>query len=132
MPYADIEERRECQRESKRRWREANPNKVSERVQKWRKANPDKVRRISRRNDLKKKFGITIEQFDNMLVAQGGCCALCGTLEPGGNKSFRVDHDHDTGIIRGLLCHHCNVGLGHFKDNPSLLQQAINYLGRAQ
>jgi hypothetical protein len=69
------------------------------------------------------------QQYDEMLEAQGGCCALCGSDFPGGRGRFVVDHCHDTGRIRGLLCNLCNVGLGALRDSPQLLQKAIHYLG---
>src|SRR5262249_50729082 len=76
---------------------------------------------------LKKNFGITLEQFESMLEAQGGGCAICGGL-PGGRGNFHVDHNHVTGEIRGLLCHYCNVTLGNMKDSPELLEKAAAYL----
>ena len=85
----------------------------------WEESNPDKVRRAK----LKRKYGITPEQWDEMYKRQGGCCAICGTAE-----GTHVDHDHETGEVRALLCHSCNVGIGHFRDNPELLQAAIEYL----
>lgn len=77
------------------------------------------------------RYGIGGEEYAQLLENQGGVCAICGSPCPTG-KDLSVDHDHGTGAIRGLLCHHCNIGLGHFKDNPALLNAAIAYLGRHQ
>ena len=78
---------------------------------------------------LKSNYGITLEDYDRMLEDQGGCCKVCGTSEPGSGKGrFAVDHNHNTGKIRGLLCSHCNTGLGKFKDSPDLLEAAKEYL----
>jgi hypothetical protein len=64
-----------------------------------------------------------------MLLEQHSVCRICGTDNPGGRgKVFSVDHDHQTGKVRGLLCHHCNVGLGNFKDSIDILKKAISYL----
>ena len=61
-------------------------------------------------------------------------CGICGVLEEDAQqqRSFHVDHDHQTGLVRGILCQHCNIGLGHFKDNPELLQNAILYLQQSK
>ena len=87
---------------------------------------PEKQRRIM----LKSKFGITLEQWDEIYERQGGVCWMCGHDGKGIHKWNRlmVDHCHSTGEVRGLLCHHCNAGLGHFKDDPLLLQRAMDYL----
>ena len=67
--------------------------------------------------------------YDTMLAAQNGLCAICQRPPTSGRgKKLHVDHDHGTGCIRGLLCHDCNTGLGKFLDSPSLLQDAISYL----
>lgn len=64
-----------------------------------------------------------------MLEQFGNTCGICGATESsGGKKQLHVDHDHTTGKIRGLLCNHCNLGIGHFKDDTELLQAAIKYL----
>jgi hypothetical protein len=74
-------------------------------------------------------YGITLEQYDQMLTEQQGGCAICGTTEPAGrNGRFHVDHCHEGGHVRGLLCHFCNIGLGHFKDDVKTLAKAIEYL----
>lgn len=76
-----------------------------------------------------RQYGITLEQYDLMVDEQNGCCKICGTDEPGGNrKRFSIDHNHQTGEVRGLLCGSCNAALGLLKDNPEILQSAFNYL----
>jgi hypothetical protein len=92
------------------------------------KRDKESVKLINRRARLKRSFGMTVQQYDEMLDAQGGCCALCGSDFPGGRGRFVVDHCHDTGRVRGLLCNLCNVGLGALRDSPQLLQKAIHYL----
>ncbi len=93
----------------------------------WRKNNKKKDKDLKRRYHLKKYFGITLEEYDQMMADQDGTCAICN--EPCFSKpSLAVDHCHDTNRIRGLLCHQCNVGLGAFKDSTHLLKEAIKYL----
>jgi len=78
--------------------------------------------------DLRRKYGFGIERFNEMFAAQNGCCAICGRHQTEFVKGLAVDHDHDTGAIRQLLCPNCNVGLGSFRDNIGLLAKAIKYL----
>ena len=80
-----------------------------------------------RKRYLKRKYGITVEQYDLILKKQGACCAICGGINPNGQR-LAIDHDHKTGHVRGLLCSKCNRGLGKFEDSIQLLQAAINYL----
>lgn len=76
------------------------------------------------RNFLRKKrYGITKEEMNSMIDAQGGVCAICGQQNPN-----HIDHDHKSKIVRGVLCFSCNRGLGKFEDDTSLLRQAIRYL----
>jgi hypothetical protein len=70
-------------------------------------------------------YGRTLEEFEAVVLSQNNCCAICGQFM----KEPHWDHDHETGICRGALCHKCNVGLGHFNDNFDLLLKAANYLG---
>jgi hypothetical protein len=81
------------------------------------------------RNDLKWYYGITIEEYENLLISQNHKCAICGADKPGGRGRWHIDHNHETQQVRGILCHKCNVGLGHFNDNTNLLHKALNYLG---
>jgi hypothetical protein len=80
--------------------------------------------------NLRRIYGVTTQDYQRMLAEQSGCCAICGTDEPGGKGSFHVDHCHDSSRVRGLLCHRCNIGLGQFKDDPVRLPAAIDYLSR--
>ncbi len=81
-----------------------------------------------RRQKLRLNFGITPEEYDQMVVAQAGGCAICGDPVSLGLDVLEVDHDHTTGRIRGLLCGRCNKGIGLFRDDPSLLRRAVAYL----
>ena len=69
----------------------------------------------SRKHELMRNFGITPEQYGTQLARQGNKCAICQTDKCPTGRNFAVDHDHATGIIRGLLCSPCNNNLGHFE-----------------
>jgi hypothetical protein len=73
-------------------------------------------------------YGITVDEFDAMLAAQRGRCAICSSPEPRSNCWWHIDHDHDTGHVRGLLCGPCNQGIGSLGDDPDRLRLAIAYL----
>lgn len=98
----------------------------------WAAANPERARYHSRKKLFKSKYGITVEEHEAMFAAQGFSCASCGSPEPNSKKGWSTDHCHKTGVIRGILCHHCNVGIGHAKDNIGVLNMWIAYLERAQ
>ena len=74
-------------------------------------------------------YGITVEDYAELMRAQGGGCAICFTIENSGHR-LCVDHNHSTGAIRGLLCHGCNRGLGLLQDDPDVLARAITYIER--
>lgn len=75
-------------------------------------------------------YGLEPGQYDAMLAAQDGRCAICRTDAPGGRGSWHVDHEHATGRVRGLLCHRCNLMLGNAQDDPARLRAAVEYLIR--
>ncbi len=108
--------------ESSRAWRVLNAEKIRINDRAKYRRNPDKVRRSHM-----KMYGLTIERYEQMLEAQSGVCALCGRTNKNGYR-LAVDHDHETGRVRGLLCTNCNNGLGRFKDNPGLLRKAADYI----
>ena len=91
------------------------------------KNNPGKASAYYRKYRLKFEYGLTLENYDKMSLAQDGNCAICG----GKNKlhgKLAVDHCHKTKKVRGLLCHNCNLGLGNFHESISKLESAICYL----
>ncbi|WP_230690348.1 endonuclease VII domain-containing protein [Catellatospora paridis] len=77
----------------------------------------------TREYHLRRRYGMTQEDFETRLAWQGGVCAICGAPDP-----EHVDHDHEFGNVRGILCFNCNGGLGQFKDNDQSLARAIEYL----
>lgn len=79
------------------------------------------VRLLYEREQRLKNYGIFFERF---ILEQNGRCRICSTEL----KRAQLDHDHKTGKLRGLLCHHCNVGLGNFFDSVELLEKAIDYI----
>jgi hypothetical protein len=83
----------------------------------------------ARKKDIE-KYGITEEQYSNMYNNQNGCCAICNSNVTGidRTKNFSIDHCHETGNVRGLLCNWCNQGLGMFRDSSELLEKAIKYI----
>jgi hypothetical protein len=85
---------------------------------------------MTRDADLRRKYGITAADYDRMLAAQGGVCAICG--RPPKTRRLNVDHDHNTGRIRGILCWRCNKGLQFFSDDAKHLRRAAAYVKRTR
>lgn len=94
----------------------------------YRKANIEKLRA----NDRRRRYGLTPEAYERLLTEQDGRCAICGTKSPGGRglDVFKVDHDHATGTVRGLLCHGCNTAIGGFAEDVARMEKAIAYIER--
>lgn len=94
--------------------------------------NPEKEYERTRRRHYKSKYGITLEQYNEMFEKQKGLCAICDKPQKrystSGNKRLAVDHCHTTGKVRALLCTECNVGIGYAQDNPDILKSMILYL----
>ena len=81
---------------------------------------------------LKRKFGITQEDYKKILEEQNSLCAICGADHYKEKKGLYVDHNHETGEIRGLLCNNCNCGIGYLKDDVKLLNKAIKYISKGE
>lgn len=108
----------------------------SKRTMKYHLNNPEKHKITVIKQKLKKLYGLTIEDIEGMLKNQNYKCAICGReiflhgSSVDKNKIARVDHNHETGKVRGLLCDDCNIGLGKFMDNTEYLLGAISYLNK--
>lgn len=116
----------------KRRWRECKTC-MAARMKRWNLSDHGRTHRKKRKCA---NYGLTLNEYNEMFHAQGGQCAICGTadlpIDPRTGKLYElaIDHCHKSGKVRALLCHHCNVGLGGFRDDPVLLHAAIAYLKR--
>jgi hypothetical protein len=111
------------------KYRQAHPDRVRAATYRWRAAHPEEFKSYQKGIVRKRLYGITTEEYDALLLSQGNKCAIC-CGENLGNRDWNVDHDHNTNKVRGILCHSCNLLLGHSKDNPNVLCAAIAYLGR--
>jgi hypothetical protein len=88
----------------------------------------EKMRVVNIKTCLKKKYGMTLEQWEKMFSDQNGKCAICKTNQKELNKRFSVDHDHITNKVRGLLCNNCNRAIGLLKDEYQILINAAEYI----
>lgn len=114
----------EKHRQESAAYRAADPEGYRQYKSNYRKGNSDRVRG----HYLKHRYGVSLDTVRSLLKAQGGCCAICSrplTLE---GKGTAIDHDHTTGLVRGVLCICCNTGIGMLQDTPKLLLNAYNYL----
>ena len=98
----------------------------------WRERNPERWAAITRRNSLMRRYGISPEQYEVLHEAQDGVCAICKEPETaryqGTLRRLSVDHCHESGKVRGLLCGRCNQSIGRMRDSPALLEEAARYL----
>jgi Recombination endonuclease VII len=111
----------------KKKYYKEHHQKHLKRQAKWRKEHPGNYRKYI----LKYLYGISYEEYQDMLQSQNGKCAICGTTNPGktgGGSAFHVDHSKITKKVRALLCTRCNQGIGFFLENPDVLREAANYL----
>jgi hypothetical protein len=115
---------RACAYKQQSKWREANKPRLAAYSKQWRTDNP----RLAKDFSLRARYDIPLGTYDLLFAKQQGKCAICQSPDPGGRGDFHVDHCHQTKVIRGLLCHGCNVSLGHFQHSEDILLSAVNYL----
>lgn len=118
-----------CAAKYAKEYRALHPERARKTVVSWQQRFPDRLKASLRRSKIKAAYGITLEEYDRKLWKQQKKCAICETKEPGGpGNRFMVDHDHDTGKNRGLLCCRCNFLIGQSGDSIRILENAIFYL----
>lgn len=121
---------KECYNREKAEWRLVNWERNHRNKTRYRKDNPDRVRD----SNLRQKYGISLDEYNKMFHEQGGVCNICERPERivnGKSKKvapLAVDHCHDTGKVRGLLCFSCNIALGKFQDSPEILARALAHV----
>jgi hypothetical protein len=118
---------RKSQKEYKDKYYAAHKAEINEKNRLRDLAHPERVRMRKRRHHLK-CYGLTLAQYDEMYILQDGKCAICGTP----SDDFNIDHNHTTGVARGLLCRFCNLGIGNLRDDVKLVRLALKYLEERQ
>ena len=122
-------------RARQKKWVEANREYVSAKGREWYESNKEHQANIM----MQRRVNLTLVQYAEILASQGGGCAICGSTESKkGDRVIRFSVDHDRSCcpddtscgscVRGLLCNHCNLGIGHLRDSTELLEAAIAYL----
>lgn len=117
--------------ETKKRWRENNPEKIKEIYERYCRNNPEKIKKTYRKSHLKCLYDLSCEDWLKIWESQDGKCAICG-------KTFvkqsdaHVDHNHKTGKVRSLLCNKCNMGMGCFNDDSELTAKVTKYLNKME
>lgn len=125
MALTDIE-KKERRRAASRKFQKANPKKCSAKKKAYRKRHPEKTKC----HRLRKRYGITLDDYKEMLSNQNSCCAICKKHQSEFSIPLGVDHCHSTSKVRGLLCGKCNRAIGLLEDDPEFLENAKLYLER--
>ena len=102
-------------------WQQENPERHRARQREFAESGKKKI--SDRKSHLKRKYGLSLEGFDELLAAQRGGCAICGKPE-----ADNVDHDHRTGRVRGILCWNCNIAIGQLEDDSDRARAVADYL----
>lgn len=110
-------------------YRNANRERLNELERTRNAADRDRRNMNVKRHVIKKKYGLTVEEYYLKLQTQECKCAICG-IDISGKKKQQLDHDHATGAIRDFLCKNCNTALGGFQDSEAILMRAVEYLSR--
>lgn len=125
---ANYEKNREKKIQSVMDWAKNNKDRYDARMAKWRAENREYVNEKQKRNRYLRKYGVRLEDIPFIVIKQGGCAA-CGCKEPD-DRGWAVDHCHKTNVMRGILCHPCNLALGYVQDDIERLKKLIHYLER--
>ncbi|NEB70312.1 hypothetical protein G3I39_25125 [Streptomyces fulvissimus] len=105
----------------------ADPERYRAYSSTWIRENPEKAKRMSRAAMLKYKYGLSLDEYEAMVEEQEGRCLICRT-----RADLVVDHCHERGHLRGLICQPCNVGLGSFRDDPVVMRRAAAFIELTQ
>lgn len=84
--------------------------------------------KLRRESHLRRMYGITVAEYERLFQAQGNCCACCKSIDPKSEQGWCIDHEHETKVVRGILCAQCNRGIGFLGDTLEGVQKAVDYL----
>jgi len=115
-------------KERSRQWRINNPERSKSQQISWAESDPEKAYKSRRNTHLKRKFKITLDQYEAILISQNNCCAVCHKDRSEFDRAFAVDHNHNTNEIRGLLCFYCNFKLVANQTDGSLYRRVADYI----
>jgi hypothetical protein len=121
-----------CTKLSSAKWYKINANKVIARSRQWALSNQEKKKLNSRKSHLKRKYNMSLEDEKKLIDNQKNKCAICNIEMITEQSKFHIDHCHNSGKVRGVLCNSCNTGLGMFKDSQEYLKSAVKYLKKHQ
>ncbi len=131
------EQRKEDSEKARNRYRGIYINETQEDRAKRRESNarfcalhPERRKEIKRKSRLKYTYGLTPEQYEELFRSQEHSCACCKSKSPGSKRGWHIDHCHATGMVRGILCHPCNLMIGNARDNEQILLDAVSYLAK--
>lgn len=123
------EKNAEYQKEYNKEYRKKNLEKLNANNKKWREANKEQDALVMLRARLKRKYNLSIEEYETLIESQNNSCKVCGTHAKNNIKGkLYIDHCHTTGKVRGLLCMKCNSALGLLNDDKTLVQKLFDYL----
>lgn len=125
MPYKNKEDEKECRKRNRHKWKEYHQDYFLK--------NREKITSQARLKFVQRQYNLDADTYLGMILNQDNKCLICkqpetGKTQYGDVKPLSVDHCHETGLVRGLLCNQCNAGLGNFKDDINKLKAAVLYL----
>ena len=146
MPYKDINKKRKYDREHSRKWylkykkevltkqkeyRYNHKKEISFRKKEYYNHHKEEISSQKKEYHLMIKYGLSMSDFNNLLLAQNNRCAICNEpLDLTNSYRIHIDHNHLTGKVRGILCNKCNLAIGLLRDNPEYTKRATEYLER--
>jgi hypothetical protein len=112
-----------------RAFREKNKERLKARAEELRKLNPEKFKETQFAGHIKRRYGLTVDRYKQIMFEQNGGCAICKRPFSGMKQRPHIDHSHKTGTVRGILCNPCNSGIGYFHENIERMISGIEYVG---
>ena len=129
--HNNIEKIRKKHRLYKKEYYIKNREKCIAQSREYKRTHKEQIKEYDKKHSLRYHYGLSIIEFNNILLAQNNRCAICNEpLDLQNSKNVHIDHDHKTGKIRGILCQKCNLAIGLLRDNPEYTKRATEYLER--